>query len=282
MKLVLQKGYKNYNGWNWTLCKMLANSGVFEVSETDFPYQNIPGVRNGNWCTIEVNGVRVGLDTWDTWGPTCHYLDNNLFKTVLKDIKLILKIQYYKCEYWDKTFPEKTGIKVLPWTVMPCHHFELGKIKWENKKHKYVGSITGRNNRFCRQQWVDEAKKHTDFYTKTDYVSTDTQDDFFKILSDVKWGIILKGKQKNHDGKNRREIEFSSLNIPLAMTYVPTYPFEMIPNKHFVLMKNPSDLIKLRDIDPMPYVKASKQLYDDYFSPIGMSNLLIKLVKENT
>jgi len=282
MKLVLQKGFRTYNGWNWTLCKMLADSGVFEVSEFNFPYKNLPGVRNGNWCTIEVNGVRVGLDTWDTWDPSCNYLSNGLFKAELKDIKLILKIQYYKCEYWDKTFPEKSGIKVIPWTVMPCHHFELGKIKWQNKKHKYTGSITGRNNRFGRQPWVNEASKHADFYTKTDYVSTDPQDDFFGILSECKWGIILKGKTRNHDGKNRREIEFTSLNIPLAMTYVPTYPFEMAPGKHFVLMKEPTDLLKLRDIDPLPYVEASKQLYNDYFSPVGMSKLLIKLVKENT
>jgi hypothetical protein len=261
---------------------MLADSGVFEVSEFNFPYKNLPGVRNGNWCTIEVNGVRVGLDTWDTWDPSCNYLSNGLFKAELKDIKLILKIQYYKCEYWDKTFPEKSGIKVIPWTVMPCHHFELGKIKWQNKKHKYTGSITGRNNRFGRQPWVNEASKHADFYTKTDYVSTDPQDDFFGILSECKWGIILKGKTRNHDGKNRREIEFTSLNIPLAMTYVPTYPFEMAPGKHFVLMKEPTDLLKLRDIDPLPYVEASKQLYNDYFSPVGMSKLLIKLVKENT
>ncbi len=281
MKLVLPKGYSNYNGWNWTLCKMLAKSGVFTISEFEFPYKALPGTRNGNWCTIELDGVRIGIDTWDTWDPTCHYLNSGLFSDVLKDIKIIFKIQYYKCDFWDKVVPSKTGIKVLPWTVMPTYHFELEKIKWENKKHKYIGSITGRNNRFGRKAWVDEAKKHADFYTKTDYVSTDVQDDFYQILSDCKWGVILKGKQRDHDGKNRREVEFSSLGMPLAMTYVPTYPFEMIPNKHFALINSPSDLIKLRDIDPVPFAEASKFLYDNYFSPVGMSNLLIKLVKEN-
>jgi hypothetical protein len=282
MKLILPKGYNNYNGWNWTLCKMLARSGVFEVSEMEFPFKAIPGVRNGSWNTIELDGVRVGLDTWDTWSPTCHYYDNGLFNNVLKDIKLIFKIQYYKCDYWDKVFPEKTGIKVLPWTVMPTHHFELEKIKWVNKKHRFVASITGRNNRFGRQPWVDEAKKHQDFYTKTDYVSTDPQDDYMQILSDCKWGLILKGKQRNHDGKNRREVEFTSLDIPLAMNYVPSYPFKMDPGVHFYKLEKPEDILKLRDVDPLPFVEASRQLYRDYFSPVGMSKLLIKLVKENT
>jgi hypothetical protein len=283
MKLLLQKNYKDYNGWNWTLCKMLARSNLFEISEFDFPYKNIPGVRNGNWCTLELDGVRIGLDTWDTWSPTCHYLDNGLFNTILKDIKIIFKIQYYKHEYWDKTFPEKTGIKVLPWTVMPTHHFELGRISWNPyKNHKYIGSITGRNNRFGRQPWVNEAAKHKDFYTKTDYVSTDPQNDYMNILSECKWGIILKGKQRNHDGKNRREVEFSSLGMPIALSYIPTYPFEMKPNIHFYHLTNPLDLLKLRDVNPGPFSEASKQLYRDYFSPTGMSKLLIKLVKENT
>ena len=279
MKLVLPKGFNNYNGWNWTLCKMLAKSGIFEISEKEFPYKPYPGARNGNWNTIELNGIRIGIDTWDTWSPTCHY--EEYFKNIYKDIKIIFKIQYYKCEYWDKTFPEKTGIKVLPWTVMPTYHFELEKIKWQNKNHKYTGSITGRNNRFGRQPWVDEAKKYTDFYTKTDYISTDQQNDFMNILSECKWGLILKGKQRNHDGKNRREVEFTSLNIPLAMNYIPTYPFEMKPGTHFYKMEKPSDILKLREINPLPFVEASKYLYNNYFSPIGMSKLLIKLVEQN-
>jgi len=46
-------------------------------------------------------------------------------------------------------------------------------------------------------------------------------------------------------------------------------------------MEKPSDILKLREINPLPFVEASKYLYNNYFSPIGMSRLLIKLVEQN-
>ena len=38
-------------------------------------------------------------------------------------------------------------------------------------------------------------------------------------------------------------------------------------------------MAKLRDIDPEKYAKASRDLFKNHFSPVGMAETLIKIVK---
>ena len=275
--LILPKDYSKYNSWNCTLCKMLAKSGVFNIDEKIFPRFKINGARNSNWSMMLLDGITIGLDTWDTLSPTNAYYDSKLFEK--HKIDILIKIQHHKCDYWQK-FTNDTGIPVTSWTVMPCHHFPLEYFKWQNKNHRWIGTVTGKNNRFGRQPWTDWCSKNNDFYSSGSYLVNDTIDDYLNRLKDCKWGIILKGKKGAE--KNRRECEFSSLNMPLALNYDPQYPFEMNPNEHYFKLNSPEDLSKLRDINPKQYSEASKQLYNDYFSPVGMASTLIKIVKENT
>jgi len=279
-KLVLPDDYRKHRGWNWTLLRMIADSGLFKVSTERFPWVRVDGARNSNWTMMRVNGALVGLDTWDTYSPTSAFYNSGFFNEgPLKDLDLVIKIQYYKCPFWDE-FQTNTGIPVKPWTVMPTKDFPLGYFKWKHENHPLMGTITGKNNRFGRQPWVDWCVKQPDFYAKSDYISTDSLETYRDILKRCRWGIILKGKQRNHDGKNRRECEFSSCGIPLALTYQPTYSFPMNPGEHFVLLKNPEDLATLRYIDPRPYAKASRYLYQEHFSPQGAAKTLISLVKD--
>jgi len=277
-KLVLSEGYERLNGWNWTLCRMLAASKVFDVSTTIFPYARVDGARNSNWCTIEVNGIRVGLDTWDTLSPSAHFHGHGFFKDTYKDIKLLIKIQYHPCKFWDE-FTKDTGIPVTAWTVMPTKDFQLEYFKWEDKNHKWHGTVTGKNNRFGRQPWVDWCESQDDFYSSGAYLVNDTLDSYLDRLKECKWGIILKGKKGAE--KNRRECEFSSCGIPLALNYDPFYPFPMKAGVHYVKLEKPEDMAKLRDIDPKPYAQASRQLYFDHFSPYGMAKTLINLVERH-
>jgi len=257
---------------------MLIQSKMFEIKIKEFPWTRIKGARNGNWTMMELDGVTIGLDTWDTWSPTCHFHDAGFFDSELKHVDLILKIQYYDCDYWKK-FQNSTGIKVKPWTVMPTKDFPLESFRWENKNHKWIGTVTGKNNRFGRQPWTEWCEKHPKFYSSGSYLVNDTLEEYTNRLKDCKWGIILKGKNKNHDGKNRRECEFSSCGIPLAMTYIPTYEFPMNPNEHFLLLEKPNDLEKLIYTDPKPFAQASDQLYYDHFSAYGAAKTLISIVE---
>jgi len=277
--LILPNNYESNNGWNWTLYKMLAQSKMFNITCKDFPYTRVNNNRNGNWTLMEVDGITIGLDTWDTWAPTSTFKDNGFFDNVLSHVDLILKIQYYKCDYWDN-FEKETNIKVRPWTVMPTKDFPLESFKWENKNHKWYGTVTGKNNRFGRQAWTDWCSKTDGFYSSGDYLVNDTLDDYINRLKECKWGIILKGKQRNHDGKNRRESEFTSCNMPLVLNYIPTYTFQMNPNEHFLYVENPDDLIILKNIDPMPYVKASEYLWNEHFSPVGIAKTLLSIIKD--
>jgi len=277
-KLLLPTGFRKYDGWNWTLCRMLEKSKLFVVDEFTFPYQAVRGARNGNWCTIQVDDIRIGLDTWDTYSPLCNYFDNGFFDNIFKDIKLIIKIQYYDCTFY-KGFTEKTGIKVSPWTVMPTKNFPLECFQWENKSHKWITTVTGKNNRFKRQPWTKFCEDHKDlFYSSGAYTVNDNTDSYIDRLKECKWGMILKGKTRNHDGKNRRECEFTSCGMPLALNYVPTYPFSFKPKDNFVLLEKPEDLLLLKDINPEPYSRASRDLYYSHFSTFGIAKTLLNIL----
>jgi hypothetical protein len=279
-KLLLQRGYKKYGGWNWTLTRMVANSNVFDVEEADFPYARCDGARNANWTVMEVDGVRIGLDSWDTLSPTAHFHGAGYFKKdgILKDIDMLIKIQYHPCKYWDD-FQKDTGIKVNSWTVMPTKDFPLESFQWENKKKfKWVTTVTGKNNRFGRQPWTDWCGQQDDFFSSGEYLVNDTLDSYVDRLKDCKWGMILKGK--NGAVKNRRECEFASCGIPLALNYDPHYPWGMVPDVHYVKLNKPEDMAKLREIDPEPYARASRRLYYDRFSPYGMANTLLELARK--
>lgn len=280
--LIVSKGYEKLTGWNWTLTKMLTKSKMFNVKVKHFPHKSIKGARNSNWSQMILDGVYIGLDTWDTYSPTSNYYSEGYFHNdgIYKNLDLLIKIQYYPCDYWSH-FIKDTGIPVKPWVVMPTKDFPLEKFQWNpNRRHKWVTTVTGKNCRFGRQPWTEWCDQNKDFYSSGSYIVNDTLDDYIKRLKDCKWGMILKGKRKNHDGKNRRECEFTSCGIPLAMNYVPHYPFEMEPGKQFVLLNSPEELASLRDIDPKPYAQASRQLYYDHFSAYGIAKTLIKLVEE--
>jgi hypothetical protein len=278
-KLVLPEGFETHNGWNWTLTRMLAESKMFDISTERFPYVRVDHARNGNWSMMRLNDVLIGLDTWDTWSPSSSFKDAGFFNNELKDVNLILKIQYYECEYWNQ-FQKETGIPVKPWTVMPTKDFPLEAFQWQSGNHKWISTVTGKNCRFGRQPWTEWCEANNDFYSSGDYVVNDTLEDYIKRLESCKWGIILKGKPRNHDGKNRRECEFASCGIPMALNYEPTYTFPMVPGQHYVKLEKPEDMATLRDIDPEPFALASRQLYYDHFSAYGIAKTLIDIVEK--
>lgn len=282
MRLVLEEGYEQRVGWNWTLSRMLASSGRFEVVSRPFPQlRELPRhARNVNFNLMELDGVLVALDTWDIFDPTALYHHHGLFAKgrALGDVAMILKIQHRPCPYWD-LFERETGIPVRAWTVMPSAVFPLGCFRWRDEGHRYLATITGRNGRFGRQPWVDACQADSRFYAKG-YNDKDDLEIYVEVLRGCRWGLILQGKGRNSDGKNRREAEFTSCGMPLAMNYCPHYPFEMEPGKHFVWLKSTADLALLDQIDPRPFAAASRQLWAEGFSPKGMASTFVQLVRQ--
>jgi hypothetical protein len=275
--LVLPHGFHNNVGWNWTLLRMLASSGMFKVMTEKFPIVPYKVAKSCNFTFMKVNDKLVGLDTWDSIAPSGEWFEKGFFNIKpLKDLKLLIKIQWFNCEFWRK-FTTETGIPVTAWTVMPNSQFRLSSFMYNvASNHTWYGMVTGRNYRFGRQEWVKWCSINNGFHTDINCNITDTIDDYIDRLKKCKWGIILHGRKGAE--KNRRESEFTSCGIPLAMNYDPQYPFDFIAGKHYVKLTKPSDLIKLKTINPEPFAIASKQLYRDHFSPSGISKTLIKLV----
>ena len=102
--------------------------------------------------------------------------------------------------------------------------------------------------------------------------------EYLDILPQTTWSLSLQGISGAHtDGKNRREPECFSCGMPMALNYKPYYPFPFEANKHYVYLEKPEDIVKLNDIDPQPYADASTELYNQYFSVKGASNLFRKI-----
>lgn len=255
---------------------MLVNSNMFNVFLERMPRQP-QVVRGANCHLIRVNGKTILIDTWDSYSPTSNMINEGYFDHPgFKDVDLIIKIQYYKCPFWDE-MSQKIGKPIRPWTMFPNSTWPLSPFKWTYKPHKLMGILTGKNDRFGRQPWVEWCMKQTDF--EAGYNLRIEETDFINKLINCRWGLILKGKTHDHDGKNRREVEYSSCGMPLVLTYQPTYDFPMVAGEHYVYLTKPEQLEQLRQIDPRPFAERSAELYHDHFSPQGMAKDLLKLCK---
>lgn len=276
---------RNPNSWNNTLHGMLARSGVFAVEFRSvsspnarnryFPNPRVAGARNREWSTFELDGVLIGLDTWDTLSPPADYERAGLFQDYLRDISLVIKVQHHKCDYWNG-FESRNGKKATAWTEMPTHVFPIDNppFRWKAADHQYIACVTGQTRRFGRQAWLDWAARQNDFYSKPD--RGDSWDVYFKTLETCRWGLSLCGR--SCAVKNRREVEFSACGMPLALNYCPEYPFDMSPGVDFVFLKGPEDLEQLRHIDPTPFAIASARLFTNHFSPKGAAETLARLI----
>ena len=85
---------------------MIASSGVFDVEEVDFPYARCDGARNANWSTMQVNDIRIGLDTRDTLSPTAHFHGIGHFKD--DGLEIVSKEDIYDLKLLKATKDEAT------------------------------------------------------------------------------------------------------------------------------------------------------------------------------
>ena len=305
-----------FASWNVTLHRMLASSGEFDVTETFsygeganqwnplFPDECPRGICDkvrGTFSVFRIDSDLIGADAWDTQSPTSAMHQRGLFnhrspfgggglnretgghvsrkhpEDILNDcrIKMIAKIQWRPDPFWDE-MTRDTGIPVVPWTIFPTREFNLSCFDYDpDKSHQWVGTLTGAR-RFGRQAFCDAAAAQGGFYLK-DGGEKDDLVQYVETLKECRWGISLGGK-RDTDKKNRREIEFASCGMPLAINYSPHYCWPFRAGKEYVLLETPDDLKKLKDIDPAPFAEASKRIFGDHLSPRGMAATLLQLL----
>lgn len=289
-KIVLQTKNNRLCSCNNRLQSLLENSGYFNIEYEDFPYIKEMGDRRFNFLSFaRFRGKLIGIDTWDASHPaSCipQFYENDKF---LQQLKLVLKIQYKHNDVFCEKVVEplnKIGIKIDNWIMFPSVNFPyiyFERFQWEYKpNYKYLFAITGKR----REDWIKHFRDKNYAFTPRNPVKRNHEAGDFSVYMDVlkncKWGLILAGKSGyKMDTKNTREVEYSFCGIPLAMNYQPDYNFNFIPDKHYVYVKNIEDAEKLHNIDPKPYSEASKQIYKNYFSPIGATKLFIEIINKN-
>ncbi len=289
----ITRQYHKHDIWGKYLLYHLSQHKNIKVSLSKYPIPTIPVYRGWrNFVPFIYNDIVFIIDDWDHASPTCFLLNNNnIPKFYLNNNTCILKIQYCTSEInnYEELY-KQTKIKVFPFTMFSNHSFELENFKWDaNYNHKYNCIFSGKpwRNRIGWLRFADinqnEINCRIDLSNRSgDSNNSNSNVSFYETLKETKWGVILKGK--GCGGKNRREVEFSSLGMPMALNYIPNYHFPFIPDQDYLLLKSPDDLLKLKDIDPTPFAERSKIIYDQYFSPKnGVYNsfeLAYKMAKE--
>jgi hypothetical protein len=284
--------YKKASG-NWALrcLSKLENSGLFSVKKEGFPdldIKEIIGKRHDAIIFFKINEILCAIDVWDGLQPTCMLIDWFLNHPFYSKTKVIFKIQHrpnFGVSQID-LFTERTGIKVSNWTMFHSATFPLEYFEWDkNKNHRFLTYISGRR----RREWLDMYHDSNEVAT---FENVDlqkvpknrpklTSDNYFEILKEIRWQMSLKGKRiSSLDCKNRREVEGASVGLPLALNYIPEYPFPFEKDVHYVYIEKPEDLLNLRDIDPVPYHEASVETYEQYFSDQGSAKILMGILEE--
>lgn len=258
--------------WNRTLLASLIQSGFFEVRYADFPMFRL-GRRWRCLNLLRVNGHLVLLDTWDRSVTLGQFLRAGVFREALANVKLVLRINKRADDLFVKQFFSETGIPVSAWTMFPDSQFPLEQFSWRPAGHEWQANLTGCNRRCGRGRWVKSAQKLGGFYIASE---RESHAQYALSLQNCRWGVCLNGM----GDKTRREPEFASCGMPLALNYRPHYPFRFEPGLDFLFLETPADLVRLNDTDPAPFAARSRALWAERFSPRGMASTLLELVAE--
>jgi hypothetical protein len=274
MNITLQttENYRSNAIWGKRLLYLLSQDvHTVDIKITSFPRIDL---RKGNHIIpFKINDKLFLIDDWDYGYPTTDILDKGIPEYYSNNKATILKIQYCPSET-EKYIAiyERFGIKVLPFIEFPNSIYPLENYLWSNNDNfQYQYMITGKRwrerIRFIQyaQQWHSETCLIDGSQVLGEEQPVHTMEQWIEAQKKCRWGLVLKGK--GCGGKNRREIEFSSCGMPLALNYKPLYPFPFEPNYHYLYLEQPDHLNRLYEVDPQPYAERSLEIYKQYFSP---------------
>lgn len=258
---------RSLGAWNRWLVDRLLESGTFRQRHGELPRTPESRRWRRNFHVMRVEESLVGVDTWDLEGPT------TTGHSVLNELDLLLKIQYRPHDLW-RALEIEHGLRITSWTMFAYDGFPMREYAWSPDSGQCPYSYSGHAKR-PKRRWLRHMRRSGvevhDMLEPNEYVP---------LLRNSRWGVILKGRTGRHcDGKNRREPALASWGMPLALNYTPHYPVSMLPDVDFVHLREPTDLDRLKDIDPRPYAEASIGLWHRLFSPRAMAGNLLDLVR---
>ena len=252
--------------WNRTLCKFLADSGAFaDVQYAELPMTQI-GRRWRHYHPFKINDVPFALDTWD--GDST--LTNMYQAGVMTQVRAIIKVAAGRDDPYHAKLTEITGVPILPWVMFPDSLFPLEAFQWQDGVKAYQGCLAGSTRRGGRRNWHAAADAKGGWYTSPRLPMAD----YVACLADCQWGVALAGV----GNKTRREPEYMSCGMPLALAYEPYYPFPFIAGEHYYRLYEPADLELLSHLSAATFAKASAHLWQTYFKPAAAARLLVSLL----
>lgn len=240
--------------WPKNLIRNLYHLDELGLAEVDEDHDELPHIgrispeigltRSDAGRIISVNEKLVYLDTWDFSGPTITVLTH--LDKIDVELHAILKIQKRRDSDWSNS----KDIPVVPWSMFHSQH-----MNWLENQPKYREQVQANTNKTVsvgysgrhfhfRKKWFRAIEKIEDsFLTTWKKRPTDPIDNYIQNMSEWKVGLILKGKSDGRtDGKNRREVEFASVGVPMILNYQPYYLNELEPFKHYIYVESEDEL----------------------------------------
>jgi len=207
------------------------------------------------------------------------------------------RVRFVVCQQWPESRAEEAaeilrdhGIVVECLPYLPKSQWTLQPPQWEPGLKKWLADWAFKGceqqYRLSRQSWLDAHKDTTGL--RTGWMPNQQR---IQELLNTSWGVDLQGAiyitadypghGLHHTGRyaarTHRLTEYISMGMPLAINYDP-YSAWMKPDVDYVRLREPSDILKLRDIDPAPFAVRSRWLWQNVFGPEAWGRLLLDLV----
>lgn len=255
-----------------------------QVKVVDLPeIRNVPRWNQG--AILRVDGHYVYLDTWDCDIPTSRVDPTQPFG----NIELFIKIQA------NDKWTAHCGVPVTTWTMFHTAQMDwlanLDRRREDRRLNAPLRREQGLPWGFTGRKWGERGpwlaalreagKGHLEVWDGRARLG-DTEE---WVLKTHKWnaGIVICGKHgRQTEGKNRREVEFASLGIPMILNYYPTYPDPLISGKHYAFWCRPGNLT-----ETLYYATQNAELlasnarewWDHNASPRGLCESFIRITK---
>jgi len=256
---------------------VLIKSGIFNVTRQEQPentmlieevkrlFGNKYRAKYGGLCFIKIGGRLVILEAFMRPVHNHKLFLNGMFNNIKPD--------FWVSFYHDPEFEDMIKCPVRPWITFPCGFDFVNKFQWHGPK-KYTGFITsGKASALLmrRVEWIKHAQGLGDFFATGHPIAPEK---YLQTMLESTWGIILSHKRL----KNTREYEYPSCGMPMALNYMPIFEYPFNPNEHYILLEDPEDLTKLRDINPHHYARQSRWIWDNYLRPDRAAALLLRML----
>ena len=241
-----------------------------EMVEAKWLGRELLGGKIPRWqqnALIQVNGRYVTLDVWDFAVPSRIILEN-LDHPEMPELAAVVKIQCHGGDCWNHY-----RIPVVPWSM-----FHKDQLNWLKNLPRYREIVATTPKTFragftgcnwpCRRKWVEALEKidgvDLDAWPMSERKHRPgTVEDYVRRIATWECAICLKGKtDKWTDGKNRREVEFAGLGIPMILNYAPKYFNKLGPSYHYALLAEPRSIDLEQAIEYGQHSSIGKLAFD--------------------